>query len=312
MAIFINVDSYGQETATLIATYSTAIYDNEVKYIYQKILSQPLSLCEKTDQVSRYFMGTKYSLGALGEGPEGIYDMNPLYRTDAFDCLTYVSTVLALVEAANCEEFIRTLKKIHYYNAKVSYFNRYHFTEADWNVENKNNHFIRDITAQVSPHYLIAKALIDKPNWYRCRTKQALKSITSLSKSQSERLLQEIHQHGKQTTTYMARTSYIPLTEIIHSPAILECIPSGTIVEIVDQTHDFKKKIGSDLNIVHLGFAIKTQQGLMFRHASKVHHQVTEVLLIQYLQRSCALSEQPWKIGIHLEAIILPCRGKTK
>ena len=44
-----------------------------------------------------YFKGKPYVLGSLGEGKAAIFDKNPIYRTDTFDCETYVSTVLALV-----------------------------------------------------------------------------------------------------------------------------------------------------------------------------------------------------------------------
>src|SRR5690606_32543867 len=55
-----------------------------------------MSLPERVDKLSSIFLGSDYVGDPLGEGESGVYDRDPLYRFDAFDCTTYVETVLAL------------------------------------------------------------------------------------------------------------------------------------------------------------------------------------------------------------------------
>lgn len=69
------------------------------------------------------YLGAKYVNDPLGEGAG--YDADPLIRTDAFDCLTFVETVLA------CGD-VERLNKIRYAGGDISFENRNHFFTADW------------------------------------------------------------------------------------------------------------------------------------------------------------------------------------
>lgn len=290
---------------TIISTYNTESYDNEIKCIYKNVLTAG-SMPTRIEKVSRYFLGKKYIFGALGEGYSGEFDKSPLYRTDAFDCETFVATVLALVVSNSFAEYVNNIKKIQYKEGKVSYFNRYHFTEVDWNIANRQNGFLKDITTQILGSK-IAYAIIDKPQWFRKHSTSSLKCFTQISDQTSKNLLRKIQDHAKNMHSYVAKTSYLPLSVLMQhlsqNQNILDKIPSGTIVEIVDKTQHLQEKIGTDLNVVHLGIALRTFQGLIFRHASKVHGKVVDVLLVDYLKRYYALSKDPQKVGIHLELI---------
>src|ERR1035437_2644460 len=50
---------------------------------------------EILNQVSAALLGKPYQLGPLGEGKFGAEDPDPLYRLDAFDCTTFIETVMA-------------------------------------------------------------------------------------------------------------------------------------------------------------------------------------------------------------------------
>ena len=69
------------------------------------------------------YLGTKYVLNPLGEGKAP--DTDPLFRTDAFDCSTFVETVLA-------DGDLNKLNKIRYKDEKIDFLNRNHFVETDW------------------------------------------------------------------------------------------------------------------------------------------------------------------------------------
>jgi len=73
----------------------------------------------KLENVSAVFVGAPYGFSPLGEG-EG-YDKDPLYRTDLFDCLTFVETSMALSLSKSPAEVLRVLTQIRYGADKPSY-----------------------------------------------------------------------------------------------------------------------------------------------------------------------------------------------
>src|SRR5579863_9448532 len=84
-------------TPGTVENYNYKIYNEAINQLYKTVAdSHSPNLVKRLDADSRYFLNTRYLIGALGEGPEAQYDQSPLYRTDAFDCVTFVSTVIAL------------------------------------------------------------------------------------------------------------------------------------------------------------------------------------------------------------------------
>ena len=80
-------------------------------------------------------------------------------------------------------------------------------------------------------------------------------------------------------------------------------IPHASIIEIVRPNWHLKDKIGTNLHVSHVGFAIRNSAGdLLFRHASSEHQKVEEVKLIDYLGRYC---DSPTIKGINVQKITL-------
>ena len=71
--------------------------------------AQKLPFNQSIDLTSAYFINTPYKLGPLGEGPEGLFDQDPLYSFDVFDCTTFVETVMALHYSKNMDEFKKNI-----------------------------------------------------------------------------------------------------------------------------------------------------------------------------------------------------------
>lgn len=313
LLLFFNCGNVFGETNTIIPIYNEGYYKAQIEFIYRNILADKnLPLEQRLKKVSQFFLGKKYLLGALGEGYEGEFDKSPLYRTDAFDCETYVSTLLALIEAKDYSEFVSTLKKIRYKNADVSFQNRYHFTDLDWNFSHHKRGKLKDITANVSSDYQIAIAWIDKPAWFNQLSCHNIKSFKSLSQKNCQLLTTRLHNFSKQVSGSFSHTPYIPLTvlfsrkngKIVTQEAILNRIPSGAVIEIVNKTGDIKKKIGTDLNVAHLGLALRTSEGLVLRHASSIRRKVMDQPFARYFLGYYLSSPHPEKIGVHIEQII--------
>jgi len=74
---------------------------------------------------SRHFLGHPYQINPLigsAETPE-VFTVS----LDAFDCVTYIETILALSLAANSDEFEEWLRKIRYQNGRIAWERRNHY-----------------------------------------------------------------------------------------------------------------------------------------------------------------------------------------
>ena len=101
------------------------------------------------------FLGAPYMNSPLGE--DVAPDSDPLIRFDAFDCTTFVETVLAGGD-------VNKLNKIRYKNGNVGFLNRNHFIESDWLINNA------DLVENVSARYAdtaVRHVVIDKQSWFK-------------------------------------------------------------------------------------------------------------------------------------------------
>jgi hypothetical protein len=301
-------------SVTLIPVYNEQKYVRDITQLYQTVLSGNSEIPTRIDLVTARFLGKPYQLGALGEGESAQFDKSPLYRTDAFDCLTFVSTTLALVAGHNYPEFLSHLRHIQYKESRVSFYNRYHFVDLDWNFYNEQQGYIKDITHQIDPNALTAIAMEDKSAWFRKLAASSLKYFNAPNQRTIKALLMSLHNKGNNLPVAISRTSYVPVTHLylggsntVINSAIFNRIPNGAIIEIVNKNHPYKAEVGTDLNVAHLGFALWKDGVLIFRHASKVHQQVVDVPLAQYLQKYYLL-DNPQNVGIHVFAVLLKTR----
>lgn len=291
---------------SIMANDNMHIDDKTIEKLYQNpILKITHNIPERIAIISAYFLGKPYKNGALGEGKNAPFNQNPLYRTDAFDCLTYVSTVLALANANNLIQFQQRMLRIQYRNAQPAFFNRLHFTSVDWNFVNEQNGFIHDITRYIVPtkDIRIARAVINKPAWYQKMTAHNLVLHYPLSSEETKKRLAALHALSAKVSIEISQLPYIPLTALFNATGkpnqiLFNRIPSGAIIEIVRPNWDLTTAIGTHLNISHMGFAIRTPNGLMFREASSSANQIIDIPLIDYLQ---TYQQSTTVKGIHVE-----------
>ncbi len=245
--------------------------------------------------IAQKLLGKPYELGALGEGRSGYFDEYPLYRTDAFDCETYVDTVLALTFGHDLPSFKRYIKKIRYEDSKVSFINRNHFTCLDWNKNNQKQQLIEDITHQIfdQQHHVIAQSaqtFIDKPNWYQHFGIGHIRLRHNTLHEQQKRLA-KLKQKAKHLVKERSEVDYIPLKQLFNQNGqanmfLFKQIPQGAVIEIIRPNWDLTKKIGTNLNVSHMGFAFWKDDRLYFLQASSQDNVVVKVPLIDYLRRA--------------------------
>ncbi|OJY17604.1 MAG: hypothetical protein BGO90_13700 [Legionella sp. 40-6] len=281
-----------------------------IEQLYHKLGVKPkLCIQERIDWFSAHYLGMPYELGSLGEGPNGRYDQYPLYRVDAFDCDTYVNTILALALAQSFTDFQRCLQLLRYDSAKISYLHRLHFTGLDWNRAHQQQKLLHDITPTLvdnnrQPVAEYATALIDKNQWYQMKDIDTIRKTSS--KKEQKRRLEELKNKGRLIRTETEKVPYIPLNKLFIDGKkpdlkLFSQIPQGAIIEIVRPNWDLRAKIGTALNISHLGFAIWKGQVLYFRQASSERGKTVDIPLVSYLQK--ALSSPTIK-GINIQTVI--------
>lgn len=295
-------------------TYQETQADKEITQLYHAFEAKPVkNMSTRISTLSAQFLGRPYLLGALGEGSEGSYDQSPLYRTDAFDCETFVDTVLALALANHSDQFKRRINQIRYDKAQISFIHRNHFTCLDWNINNQRLGVLKDITRTFKnknhqPVAQIARALIDKPAWYQHKSTRDIR-INHLSAAEKLNRLDALKREGNQLLSGTSEIPYIPLTALFDHDGkpdqfLFNQIPNGAIIEIIRPNWNLSQTIGTHLNVSHLGFAIREKGVLVFRQASSTYQKVVDVPLISYLRDA---QKSPTIKGINIQVV----RSKT-
>ncbi len=100
-------------------------------------------------RLGRRNIGQPYRIFLLGEGPFERTDSDPLYCLSASDCVTFVEHTYAMALSRDWASFFCTLQRIRYRNGEIGFRTRNHFTEADWNVNNR--WLFEDLTAKLAP-----------------------------------------------------------------------------------------------------------------------------------------------------------------
>lgn len=282
-----------------------------IEQLYHTLSTRPnISMSQRLEVISSRFINTPYILGPLGEGVAARYDQFPLYRTDGFDCDTYVNTVLALALANSFESFTQCLKGIRYKNGQISYINRNHFTSIDWNKNNQKRGILKDITQEIKdqsnqPVAELSKTLIDKAGWYKAKNKDSIRIINGTEQEQDMRL-RELKAKGEQLKSQRAQIAYIPLTKLFPQQDkpnyyLFNQIPNGAIIEIIRPNWDLGDRIGTALDVSHLGFVFKIKNQLYFRQASSQYAKIVTVPLIDYLQDAL---KSPTIKGINIQVVV--------
>lgn len=253
---------------------------------------------KRLDKMSKIFVGFPYGKGGpLGEGPDGRYDQDPLYRFDTFDCTTFIETIMAMAISRDVNEFETNLDNIRYIDGDVDYLKRNHFTDLQWIPENVKSGYMSEITHEiVKPANLkIAEAVVNYGGWLRSHKLNQI-IVPMASSEEKESLLQELHSMAVNYTPTVARVPYIEINWILNNPAVLNKIPHASIVNFVRPNWDLTEAAGTHQNISHQGFLFRIGKVLYLRHAS-TSGKVEEVPFLDYLKR---FQNHATLKGIHL------------
>lgn len=184
------------------------------------------------DNLGAEYLGLQYKNNPLGEAVAP--DDDPLIRFDAFDCATFVETVLAGGD-------VKKLNKIRYANGIPNIKNRNHFIETDW-IKN-NSWLVQDVTREYGDVRSI-NVIIDKQNWF--------KKNYDINLDIPEKNI---------------NLEYIPYENI---SAIKNKKPM--IILFITKSGKIKTRIGTDLAVRHMGFLMPN--GVLRHASKKLGHVV--------------------------------------
>jgi hypothetical protein len=226
---------------------------------------------------SARLLGAPYAESPLGEGEGSKVDDDPLWRFDAFDCVTFVETALALSTTDSQEDFEKAMNAIRYRDGEVSFIARNHFMNPDWIANNAR--LVRDATADVAKaagiDARIRRTLLDRKSWFK-----------------------KTHRIDADLEPQEVRLAYISVADISEArEKFARAIGAAMIANIVVEDAKAAEKYGTDNDIAHTGFLIPAGKTLTFRHASSRAGKVVDVDFFDYLK---SLGKNKKYIGVNL------------
>lgn len=297
-------------TVATIAPYDMSQYNQDLQPWWQQRASASKDLTVRLAGASAWLLGKPYVLFPNGEGPMGEIDQGPLYRSDKFDCTTYVVTVIAMTESQNLPAFKQRYKDLMYKDGQVDFFHRNHFASIDLNDNNQATGALSDITPTIKDRdgKPLAKILtndINKPAWFKRTGIDRVRLLKQPSASQWANIKKLLKHYQAVSQNESVSVGYIPVSAIVNANGevnsdVLRQIPNASIIEIVyEDPHDIAIA-GTNMQIAHMGFVFDTPQGQIFREASSLYNKVIDVPLKQEMRQ---MQQDSTILGIHIEQV---------
>lgn len=195
------------------------------------------------------YLGAKYMRDPLGE--EKAPDNDPLIRTDAFDCTTFVETVMAGGDVSN-------LNQIRYKDGEIDFMNRNHFIETDWLRNNSNR--VKNVSSQYGKT-TTRRLTIDKAAW-----------------------MKKVHKLDSDFAPEFVTLEYVPYKNLT-----LPNNTETMIVLFISANSNSVDTIGTELAVTHMGLLLPGGETL--RHASSAAGHVVDAEFMNYAKRRRQMGE---------------------
>jgi hypothetical protein len=114
-------------------------WEQAVDMIHRLVAGEP-KLARRVRMVADAFVGRPYVIDPLIGGPKVPEKL--VIRFDAFDCITFIESVLALAKSTSRKGFISELKKARYRDGVVAWSSRLHYF-SDWMRHNQKRGAIK-------------------------------------------------------------------------------------------------------------------------------------------------------------------------
>ena len=214
--------------------------------------------------LARKNLGQPYELYLLGEAPFETHDPQPLYCLTKSDCVVFVEHTLSMALSRDWSGFFRLLQRIRYREGRIGVATRNHFSEADWNPNNR--WLATDITAELAgPQARYWHARIDRARFLKNRYK--------LDVPQPVEQLRDVYLPYEHAALADARVQPGDVIQIVR----------GVVKPGAPENETF----GGNAWIGHLGFALRGDDGTLHILHS-VEPEVREETLAALIARETA------------------------
>lgn len=223
----------------------------------------------RLELVSRQLLDVPYRLGPLGE--EEPPDTDPRFRLDAFDCTTYVETVLALALAGEdatgagaADAALPWLDRVRYRGGVASFETRRHLIDAQWIPQLVAEGLVRDVTREIGAGAARTESLrLRAQSWER----SALHRDFGLAWSAVPA--------GRHTLAYLP-------WDALARDQVRRALPAAAILSLVAATERDTPTL-----VTHQALLFRTASGdLVVRHAAAGRRRVVEEPLDEFADRS--------------------------
>ncbi|HOQ72680.1 MAG TPA: DUF1460 domain-containing protein [Smithellaceae bacterium] len=196
-------------------------------------------------ETGRFFLGTPYREGTLeGPGREKL-----IVNLHAFDCTTFVETVLALVRCASSgklstQEFRGNLRRIRYRRGKIDgYASRLHYF-TDWLADNQKKKTLTDVSRDLGGER--------RQKGIHFMTTHRERYVALKNQSQAEKM--------RRTERRLSRSPFYVIGKERVSRIQDDIQPGDLIAFTTNQ---------EGLDVAHVGLAVRERGRLRLLHASR-------------------------------------------
>ena len=119
----------------------------EIDELIRQTAHKPMTVTDKLNYFSAYFLDMPYNLKCVGDGPYALYEPWPLVNFKETNCMALCEHVLALAISDNWDNFFNNLQQIRYRDGLIGMKTRNHYTMADWLPQ--NTWLLDDVSAEV-------------------------------------------------------------------------------------------------------------------------------------------------------------------
>lgn len=196
----------------------------------------------RASAASAPLLGARYALSPLGEGTGE--DPDPRFRLDAFDCVTFVETALALGSAATLDEARRALDDIRY-RSRIHLADRLHEVLSQWIPSNVAKGWIAPASREVAGDAARVEAVTYRADrWRRLAASGQRLTGVPLDEAPVGRFEVEV----------------VPVAALA---AVAARIPDGTLLFVVRAERDDRLT-----RVSHAGLVVVRDGRRLVRHAS--------------------------------------------
>jgi hypothetical protein len=252
------------------------------------------SITDGSKFFANYFVGRPYLLGSLGDGALSCIDQRPFMRSDVFDCVTFVVTVLALSMSSSVLDFVSNMKILLYVDGNPGYVNRMHFISGQWNSVLAVKNILCDITAELAGSLnddalKMSSINLNVSEFFKNKTVDDVFLIGDCSAQDKIYALNSLKQNAGSLLDVKSEICFISFQDLFLLPLESRCllyssIPDGSVFEIVRCDWGIENKIGTLLDVCHMGFIFADNGQTTCCHASSVLGGVVSVACDEYFR----------------------------